>query len=169
MIQDLTSLFSKTASHIIAGVINNGGIVAGVKINGANGVLIDNDRLSNLVQKEIMDKAGVRGFISTDELPQYGINAEDKKKILAACKATAKDVVVLVADQKDNTMTALGIIASILSGQTRKAAPKSKKKAAKKAKKTKTAKKVKKAKTKRFNKPQKTNKTSIKKKSRKRK
>jgi Glu-tRNA(Gln) amidotransferase subunit E-like FAD-binding protein len=158
MIQDLTSLFSKTASHIIAGVINNGGIVAGVKINGANGVLIDNDRLSNLVQKEIMDKAGVRGFISTDELPQYGINAEDKKKILAACKATAKDVVVLVADQKDNTMTALGIIASILSGQTRKAAPKPKKKVAKKAKKTK-----------RFNKPQKTGKTSIKKKSQKRK
>jgi Glu-tRNA(Gln) amidotransferase subunit E-like FAD-binding protein len=140
MIQDLTSLFSKTASHIIDGVIKNGGIVGGVKISGANGVLMENDRLSNLVQKEIMDKAGVRGFISTDELPQYGINADDKKKILSACKAAAEDVVVLVADQRDKTMTALEIIASMLSGKTKKAAPKPKKKAAKPAKKAKAKK-----------------------------
>jgi Glu-tRNA(Gln) amidotransferase subunit E-like FAD-binding protein len=161
MAQDLTSLFSKTASHIIAGVIKSGGIVGGVKVIGANGVLLKNNRLSNLVQDEIMGKTGVKGFISTDELPQYGINAEDKKKIMSACKATAKDVVVLVADQKDKTMAALDIIAAMLAGKVaakpKKSAPKAnkatakpKKKAAKKAKKAKkpAAKKKTKKKTK---------------------
>ncbi len=160
MIQDLTSLFSKTASHIIAGVIKSGGIVGGVKISGANGVLIDNDRLSNQVQKEIMDKAGVKGFISTDELPQYGINADDKKKILSACKATNKDVVVMIADQKDNTLAALKIIADMLSGKTKKATPKTKNKAVKKTKKT--------AKVKKTAKPKKSKKPAAKKKVKKR-
>ncbi len=161
MIHDLSSLFSKTASHIIAGVIKSGGIVGGVKITGANGVLVDNDRLSNLVQKEIMDKAGCKGFISTDELPQYGINSDDKKNILSACKATNKDVVVLVADKKDNTLTALKIIAVMLTGKTKKAAPKPKKKVVKKAnKQTKTRKTLK---------PKKAKKPAAKKKSKKRK
>ncbi len=141
MIQELTKLFSKTASHIIAGVIKGGGIVGGVKVSGANGVLLENDPLSNRVQKEIMDKAGVKGFISTDELPQYGINADDKKKIMSACGATNKDVVVLVADQKDKTLAALKIIETMLAGKTKKATPKSKKKAVKKAKKAATKRK----------------------------
>jgi glutamyl-tRNA(Gln) amidotransferase subunit E len=160
MTQDLTALFRKTASHIIAGVIKNGGIVGGVKISGANGVLLDNDKLSNQVQKEIMEKAGVKGFISTDELPQYGINTDDKKKILSACKATNKDVVVLVADRKDNTLAALKIIAAMLSGKTKKAAPKPKKK---------TVKKAAKPKPKKTSKPKKSKKPAGKKKTKKRK
>lgn len=167
MIQDLTSLFSKTASHIIAGVIKGGGIVGGVKISGANGVLLENSKLSNLVQKEIMEKAGVKGFISTDELPQYGINSDDKKLILSACKATNKDVVVLVADKKDNTLAALKIIASLLAGKTKKAAPKAKKKAAKKV--AGKVKKAKKAKPKKTAKPKKGKKPAARGKTKKRK
>ncbi|MDD5260080.1 MAG: hypothetical protein PHD29_08940 [bacterium] len=161
MIQDLTKLFSKTASHIIAGVIKSGGIVGGVKISGANGVLLENDPLSNRMQKEIMEKAGVKGFISTDELPQYGINADDKKKIMSACGATNKDVVVLVADQKDNTLAALKIIAGMLAGKAKKAAPKPKKKAVKKTKKA--------VKKKKSAKPKKAKKPAAKKKAKKRK
>jgi len=140
MSKELTSLFSRTASHIIAGVIKSGGIVGGVKIVGGNGILLKNNKLSNRVQEEIIVKTGVKGFISTDELPQYGINAEDKKKIMAYCEASAKDVVVLVADQKEKVLPALDIIASLLAGKTKKAAPKPKQKAAKPAKKTKTTK-----------------------------
>lgn len=143
MSKELTSLFSKTASHIIAGVIKSGGIVGGVKIAGGNGILLKNNKLSNLVQDEIMAKTGVKGFISTDELPQYGINAADKKKIMLSCEATAKDVVVLVADQREKVLPALDIIASMLYGKTKKAAPKPKKKAAKPAKKAKAKKAVK--------------------------
>lgn len=152
MSKELTSLFSKTASHIIEGVIKSGGIVGGVKIIGGNGILLKNNKLSNRVQDEIIAKTGVKGFISTDELPQYGINAVDKKKIMVSCGASAKDVVVLVADQKEKVLPALDIIATMLAGKTKKAAPKSKKKAAKKAKAKKAAK------------PQKTKKVVVKKK-----
>lgn len=142
MVKELTSLFSQTASHIIAGVIKSGGIVGGVKIVGGNGILIKNSKLSNRVQEEIIAKTGVKGFISTDELPQYGINAEDKKKILASCVASTQDVVVLVADQREKALPALDIIASMLSGKIMKAAPKPKKKTVKLAKKAKPKKVV---------------------------
>ncbi len=137
MSKELTSLFSKTASNIIAGAIKSGGIVGGVKISGGNGILLKNNKLGNHIQEEIVAKTGVKGFISTDELPQYGISAEDKNKIMSTCGASAKDVVVLVADQKGKALTALDIIASKLAGKTSKAAPKPKKKPAKPAKKTK--------------------------------
>ncbi|MBI5555326.1 MAG: hypothetical protein HY920_05695 [Elusimicrobia bacterium] len=135
MSKELTSLFSQTASHIIEGVIKSGGIVGGVKIIGGNGILLKNNKLSNRVQKEIIAKTGVKGFISTDELPQYGINAADQKKIMVSCGASDQDVVVLVADQREKVLPALDIIAARLTGKTRKAAPKPKKKAAKPTKK----------------------------------
>lgn len=160
MSKELTSLFSQTASHIIDGVIKSGGIVGGVKIVGGNGILLKNNKLSNRVQDEIIAKTGVKGFISTDELPQYGINAKDKKKIMASCGASVKDVVVLVADQREKVLPALDIIAAMLAGKTRKAAPKPKKKAAKPAKKVKAKKAVK---------PKKAKKVAVKKKAKKRK
>jgi Glu-tRNA(Gln) amidotransferase subunit E-like FAD-binding protein len=164
MVKDITKLLANTGSHILAETVKDGGVIMGLEVDEFNGVLIKNDKLSNLIQDEIAERAGVRGFISTDELPQYGLTAVDKKNILNAFGAGPKDVVVLVADKKEKAEAALKIIEEkIAARMARKAAAKPRKtaKPAKKAK-PKKAGKAKKAK------PKKAKKAAAKKKAKKR-
>jgi Glu-tRNA(Gln) amidotransferase subunit E-like FAD-binding protein len=163
MIKDISSLFKNTSSHIIGETIKAGGAVLGLEVDKFNGILVKNDKLSNLLQDEIVNKAGVRGFISTDELPQYGINMDDKKNILKTFKCAKDDVVVIVADKKDRATAALKIIAEKIAARQAKTKAKPKK-AAKKVKKAKPKKAAKTKKTK----PKKAKKSAPKKKREKR-
>ncbi len=169
MIKDISSLFKKTSSHIIAETIKAGGAVLGLEVDKFNGILVKNDKLSNLLQDEIVAKAGVHGFISTDELPQYGINLDDKKKILKAFSCGKDDVVVIVADIRAKAEAALKIIEQKISERQAKTKGKPKKtvKPAKKVKKT-NPKKAAKAKKAKKTKPNKAKKTAQKKKAKKR-
>lgn len=108
--EDVTSLFKDTKSHVLQEVIGKGGVVLGTKAEGKNGLLLQDKELSNKLQQKISKESGVQGFISTDELPKYGINKADKQTILERFNCGPNDVVVLVADQAEPAKKAIGII-----------------------------------------------------------
>lgn len=110
MIKDLTVLFKKTSSHILESAIKNVGAILGLKLDQANGILVSNKKLGTRIQKELDEKTGVHGFISTDELPQYGLTENEKKRILKTFAAAPNDVIVIVADEKQKAQQALTII-----------------------------------------------------------
>ncbi len=108
--RDITDLFKETNSHVIQEIINKGGVVLGIKAENFQGVLINDKRFSDELSKEIEKKTGVRGFISTDELPKYGIRKEDKRVIEDSFGCQEKDIVIIVADQKEKAEEAISMI-----------------------------------------------------------
>lgn len=114
--KDLTELLTGTASHILQGAISAGGVVLGENIPGLNGVLAKDRKLSDSIQKRLEQEAQVKGFISTDELPAYGITQEEKDKILKALGCGSKDVGVLVAAPRPNAEKAIQIIREVCAG-----------------------------------------------------
>jgi len=110
MIKDISSLFKETNSQLVKSVIEGGGVVMGLKVESFAGVLIKEKKFTDGISKKAEGETGIKGFISTDELPKYGINNETKKMIEDSFDCKEKDIVVLVADQKSKTQKALEIL-----------------------------------------------------------
>lgn len=108
--KDITDLLSETNSHVIRGVLDSGGVVVGIKAEGFAGVLIEDRKLTDSLAMKVEKEAGVKGFISTDELPKYGLNKQDRRNIEESFGAKEGDVVILVADQKEKAEKAIQII-----------------------------------------------------------
>ena len=72
--------------------------------------MVNDVKFSDLVQAEITKKAGVNGFISTDELPHYGLTVEEKIAIEKAFSCSKKDAVAFVAAEKTKAEKAIEII-----------------------------------------------------------
>ncbi len=108
--KDISDLLSETNSHVIRGVLDSGGVVVGIKVEGFSGILIEDQKLTDSLAKKVEKEAGVKGFISTDELPKYGLNKQDRRNIEESFGAKEGDVVILVADQKDKAEKAIQII-----------------------------------------------------------
>ena len=73
-------------------------------------VLIEDQKLTDSLAKKIEKEAGVKGFISTDELPKYGLNKQDKRNIEEAFGVKEGDVIIMVADQREKAEKAIQII-----------------------------------------------------------
>lgn len=108
--QDITEIFGGTNSKLIRSVIDGGGVIQGVKATNFRGVLISDRSFSNSLAKKLEREVGLKGFISTDELPRYGISSEEKEKIERAFGARGSDVVIFVADRRERGARALEII-----------------------------------------------------------
>jgi len=108
--KEITDLLSETNSHVIRGVLDSGGVVVGIKAEGFAGVLIEDQKLTDSLAKKVEAETGVKGFISTDELPKYGLNKQDKRNIEEAFGVEEGDVVILVADQREKAEKAIQII-----------------------------------------------------------
>jgi len=108
--KDITKLLKESNSNIIKGTISSGGVILGIRIENFKNVLIDDDKLSNDLSEKVEKGAGIKGFISTDELPKYGISKEDRDKIEKAFECGEKDTVIFVADKKDGAVKAIEII-----------------------------------------------------------
>jgi len=108
--KEITDLLSETNSHVIRGVLDSGGIVVGIKVEGFSGVLVQDQKLTDSLAKKVEKETEVKGFISTDELPKYGLNKQDKRNIEEAFGVKEGDVVILVADQKEKAEKAIKII-----------------------------------------------------------
>lgn len=131
MVKDITDMLKKTESNLIRNQIEKGGIVLGVKIDGKAGLLVKDVKLSDKIQSVVSKKAGVGGFISTDELPHYGITAEEKIAVEKAFSCSKKDVVVFVAAEKPKAEKAVEIISAKVKNLVKKPS-KTKKKTKKK-------------------------------------
>jgi Glu-tRNA(Gln) amidotransferase subunit E-like FAD-binding protein len=107
--KEITELFSATKSGLMKGIISRGGVVLGEKVENFKGVLVDDPTFAEGVAKIMEQKTGVKGFISTDELPKFGISAGEKHMVEKTFECGETDIVVLVADKKEKAEAGLKV------------------------------------------------------------
>ena len=116
--KEITDLLGETNSHVIRAVLDSEGAVVGIKAEGFAGVLIEDQKLTDSLAKKVAVETGVKGFISTDELPKYGLNKQDKRNIEEAFGVKEGDVVILVADEREKAEKAIQIIEKEIAKRT---------------------------------------------------
>jgi len=108
---DVTSIFKETKCKVIQRALNTGKRVLAVRLPRFSGLLKRELAPGMRLGKELADRARfwgrVKGIFHTDELPGYGITAEETSKLCELMKADAEDAVVFVADTKENAIDAL--------------------------------------------------------------
>ncbi len=113
-IVDLTEVFSSTSSRIIRNAIKSGGRVLGIVLKGFGGLLARELQPGLRFGGEFATRAsfwgGVGGIFHTDELPAYGITAEEVAKVKSLSGADDLDAVVFVADKYSKAEMALKAI-----------------------------------------------------------
>ncbi|EDY36572.1 glutamyl-tRNA(Gln) amidotransferase, subunit E [Aciduliprofundum boonei T469] len=100
-IYDLTEIFEDTESKIIKKMLKKGGKVLGIRLFGYVGVL-KNDKYR--LGREFADRVrviGIRGLFQSDELPAYGISAEEVEKIRDLMGLGEQDAFVIIAEMED--------------------------------------------------------------------
>jgi len=108
---DVSNIFNQTKCKVIRKAIKNNQNVLAVKLPKFKGFL-KRELLPNLrLGTEMADRAHfwgrVGGIFHTDELPAYGITAEEVKKLKKSVDAEEQDAIVLVADNPENAKDAL--------------------------------------------------------------
>ncbi len=96
---DVTSSLSGTKSPILRKSLDHGGIVLGVKVHNFSGIFgyepAENIRLGKELA-ELARSHGLGGVFHSDELPAYGITAEEVKDLLVNIRATKDDAFLLI-------------------------------------------------------------------------
>jgi len=111
-IVDVTDIFKETGCKIIKNAIKRGGRVLAGLLPGLKGILGREIQPGRRVGTELADYArvwgGVKGIFHSDELPKYGITADEVAKVFSALKGDPeKDAFVIVADKEDKARRAL--------------------------------------------------------------
>ena len=70
--------------------------------------------LKNKIKKEEIKKFNSDGFISTDELPAYGISEEEVIALKKELHATKKDLVIMVAGEPEMNMQVLNYLSNLI-------------------------------------------------------
>ncbi len=110
-IEDLSSVFDRTASNVIK---EAGGNVSGVCLRGFSGILgteLQPERRFGSELADFANKYGV-GLMHTDELPAYGITAEEVEHLKRTFDATEADCVVIVVAERERAEKALKAVLS---------------------------------------------------------
>ena len=108
--KDVTKIFEKSGSRLIGAVLGRGGVVLGIKVENFSGVLAEDKVYAENLAKKVEAQTGIKGYISTDELPSYGISREEKELVEAEFGAKENDVVILVVDDEEKAKKALDIL-----------------------------------------------------------
>ncbi|MBP2133226.1 glutamyl-tRNA(Gln) amidotransferase subunit E [Methanomicrobium sp. W14] len=106
---EVTELFRDTKSSIL----KKAKCILAVRLNGFAGLVGKEIQPGRRLGSEISDyakKCGVGGLFHTDELPAYGVTAEEVKALKESAKAGDDDCVILVADTKKKAKCAIGQI-----------------------------------------------------------
>ncbi|MFQ6064135.1 MAG: Glu-tRNA(Gln) amidotransferase subunit GatE [Candidatus Bathyarchaeia archaeon] len=108
---DVTSIFGQTGCKVLRKAIEQKKRVLAVKLPKFGGLLQRELASGMRLGREIADIASfwgrVGGIFHTDELPAYGIVAEEVDTLKQLMKAEAQDAVVFVADTLENVTDAL--------------------------------------------------------------
>jgi len=109
-LKDVTKIFEKSGSRLVRAVLGQGGVVLGTKVENFSGVLAEDKVYAESLAKKVESQTGVKGYISTDELPSYGISKAEKELVEAEFGAKENDVVIMVVDDEEKAKKALNII-----------------------------------------------------------
>jgi glutamyl-tRNA(Gln) amidotransferase subunit E len=108
---DVTEVFRQTACKVIRKALEKGHVVLAVKLPNFGGFLKRELMPGIRLGTEMADRARfwgrVGGIFHTDELPAYGITAQEVEALRNAVGAKEKDAVVFVADARENAEDAL--------------------------------------------------------------
>lgn len=121
-ITELTSVFSKTSSKIIKKMLDNHAKVLGIRLKGfhkllkasmklelASGTTEINFRLGREFAQHVKP-IGIGGIFHSDELPAYGITAEEVSEVRKKLDSENDDAFILVVEDFDKAKTALELI-----------------------------------------------------------
>ncbi|MFQ6088344.1 MAG: GAD domain-containing protein [Candidatus Methanofastidiosia archaeon] len=114
--KEITDVFANTSSGFIRKILKGGGVVIGEKIEGFYGVLPRDKRYAMALADKVKRETGAGGYISTDELPAFGISFDEKEEIESRFNLSKNDVVVFVIDREDVAKRALELIKKELLG-----------------------------------------------------
>ena len=108
---DVSDVFKQTKAKVIRNALDNHQKVSAVKLPRFGG-LLKRELMPNFrVGTELSDRAKfwgrVGGIFHTDEMPNYGITAEEVEALRKAVNAADEDAVVFVADTVENVLDAL--------------------------------------------------------------
>jgi glutamyl-tRNA(Gln) amidotransferase subunit E len=109
-IRDATALFSATGSKVIARSLKSGGVVLACCLSGFDGLVGEEVQPGRRLGTEMSDRAkraGVGGIFHTDELPAYGVTAEEVEAVRNMLTADRRDCVVMVTGPRDRAEKAL--------------------------------------------------------------
>jgi len=108
---DVTRIFSRTGSKVISKSIHPRGLVLAIKLPKFGGLIGKELQQDRRLGTELADYAKtygkVGGIFHTDELPAYGISANEVEELKEAAGASQDDAVVFVADTKERAQNAL--------------------------------------------------------------
>lgn len=107
--EDLTPLLYTTKSGILRQVLDGGGVVLGIRAEGYKGTLATDHALTTRLSERIRP-TGVEGFISTDELPKYGISVVERDAVEGAFLLGPGDTVVMVAGPRTAAESAIRLL-----------------------------------------------------------
>ena len=108
---DVTDIFKLTKSKVIRKAVDKNQKVLAIKLPKFGGLLKRELMPDFRVGTELSDRAKfwgrVGGIFHTDEMPNYGITAEEVEALIKATNAIGSDAVVFVADTAENVLDAL--------------------------------------------------------------
>ncbi len=114
---DITSALEATGSQVLAGAIKAGGVVLAMRLPGFAGLLKgpDVDGVRRRLGTELAGYAismGLKGVFHSDELPAYGVTAEEVDVVSSALGCQEGDAFVLAAGPEAMTQAAMGAVGS---------------------------------------------------------
>jgi len=111
---DLSEVFTATKARVIKEAISKGGIVLGVRLPKFGGLLgrelAPDLRLGTEMSNRASFWAGVGGIFHSDELPKYGITAEEVQHVKERLILEPADAFVLVSDERSRSKDALDAV-----------------------------------------------------------
>jgi len=108
--QDVTAVFEDTDSGVIGGALSDGGKVTAVPLFGFDGLVgreIQPDRRLGTELSDHAKRNGAGGIFHTDELPAYGVTADEVAALRDAVDAGEEDAVAIVAADPETAELAI--------------------------------------------------------------
>ncbi|GAB6859913.1 Glu-tRNA(Gln) amidotransferase subunit GatE [Haloplanus litoreus] len=112
--QDVTGVFEDTDSGVIRGALDSGGRVTAVPLYGFDGLVgreLQPDRRFGTELSDHAKRHGAGGIFHTDELPAYGVTADEVAALREAVGAGPDDAVAIVADDPGTAALAIDAVA----------------------------------------------------------
>jgi glutamyl-tRNA(Gln) amidotransferase subunit E len=111
---DITHLLKQSEGKVIQSALKKDGVVYAIRLEGFSGYLGKETSPGRRIGSEFSDyakhAAGVKGLFHSDELPKYGISADEVENIAKELNCQNEDGFVLIADTKKRAEKALNAV-----------------------------------------------------------